>query len=91
MTVADNGEDAAADGRSPDQRIDARGLICPLPVLKARKRLSGMAAGEILEVLTTDTAAPEDFRHFCEATGHRLLALDEADGGARIVIACRAG
>ncbi len=71
------------------ERLDARGLICPLPVLKARKRLSAMAAGERLEVLTTDPAAPEDFRHFCEATGHRLLVLEEEGDAARMVIARR--
>ena len=89
--MAEDDRGAAAAVRSPDQRYDARGLICPLPVLRARKRLSEMAAGEILEVLATDPAAPEDFRHFCEAAGHRLLALEQEGDIARIVIARRAG
>jgi tRNA 2-thiouridine synthesizing protein A len=57
------------------QQLDATGLICPMPVLKARKALTGMAAGEALEVLTTDPAAPQDFEAFCDATGHRLASV----------------
>ena len=71
-----------------DERLDLRGLICPLPVLKARQRLLHMAAGTVLQVETSDPAAPADFRAFCEATGHRLLDLEETADGARIVIAC---
>ena len=82
-------EEGAADGpeRPADQRLDARGLVCPLPVLRAQKRLTAMAPGEILEVLATDPAAPEDFRGFCAATGHRLLVLEADDEGSRLRIA----
>ena len=85
-------DEAAADrpDMPVDQQLDARGLICPLPVLRAQKRLTAMSPGEILEVLATDPAAPEDFRGFCEATGHRLLALDADAEGSRMRIA-RAG
>jgi tRNA 2-thiouridine synthesizing protein A len=64
----------------PDALLDARGLICPLPVLKARKKLLGMQAGDILQVMATDAAAVADFALFCEETGHHLLSVTQ-DGG----------
>jgi len=60
--------------------FDARGMKCPLPVLKARKLMKDLAAGDVLEVHATDPGAPGDFRHFCDTTGHRLLDNTEADG-----------
>ncbi len=59
---------------SPQQQLDTTGLRCPLPVLKARKALSGLAPGSLLEVLASDPAAPEDFKALCLVSGHRLLA-----------------
>lgn len=53
--------------------LDVRGLRCPLPVLKARKALAGMAPGARLKVLATDPRAPRDMAELCAATGHRLL------------------
>jgi tRNA 2-thiouridine synthesizing protein A len=53
--------------------LDARGLICPLPVLKARKALKSVPPGEILTILTTDPGAPEDLAHFCDTTGNTLI------------------
>jgi tRNA 2-thiouridine synthesizing protein A len=63
-----------------DATLDARGLSCPLPVLKARKLLRGMATGQTLEVLATDPGAKRDFIALCKATGDVLLAQAEADG-----------
>ena len=63
-----------------DTILDATGLKCPLPVLKARKALSAMPAGAVLQVVATDPGAPEDLRHFCEAAGHKLLDQSETDG-----------
>lgn len=57
-----------------DAELDARGLLCPLPVLKARKRLQGMAPGQVLRMLATDPAAHVDVPHFCAEAGHALLA-----------------
>ncbi|HTZ79367.1 MAG TPA: sulfurtransferase TusA family protein [Stellaceae bacterium] len=54
--------------------LDAKGLRCPLPVLKARKALKDVAAGGVLRVLATDPGAVKDFEAFCKTTGHRLLA-----------------
>ena len=64
----------------PDNVLDATGLKCPLPVLKAKKALKPMAAGETLKVLASDPGASKDFVHFCEASGDVLLSSEEADG-----------
>ena len=56
-----------------DQLLDTSGLKCPLPVLKARKALKPMSAGAVLEVHATDPSSVEDFRSFCDTTGHELL------------------
>ena len=61
--------------------LDATGLICPLPVLKARRALKPLAPGAVLEVLATDPGATKDFAHFCETTGCELLASSEEPGG----------
>jgi tRNA 2-thiouridine synthesizing protein A len=60
--------------------LDATGLLCPLPVLKARKALKGMAAGEVLKVLATDKGAVKDFAAFCKTTGNELVEQSDADG-----------
>jgi tRNA 2-thiouridine synthesizing protein A len=56
-----------------DDDLDAQGLLCPLPVLKARKRLKGMKPGAVLRVLATDPAAVIDIPHFCRESGHVLI------------------
>jgi len=53
--------------------LDARGLKCPLPVLKARRALQTIAPGGLLRVLATDPGAVKDFAHFCETTGCKLV------------------
>jgi tRNA 2-thiouridine synthesizing protein A len=67
-----------------DEELDATGMLCPLPVLKARKRLRGMAPGAVLRLLATDPAAVVDVPHFCAEAGHDLLGVedlrDRADG-----------
>ena len=60
--------------------LDTKGLRCPLPVLRARKSMKSVAAGAILEVLATDPDSRQDFRAFCETTGHELLESREDDG-----------
>jgi tRNA 2-thiouridine synthesizing protein A len=69
-----------------DDEIDARGLLCPLPVLKARKRLKVMAPGAILRLLTTDPAAVIDVPHFCAESGHELLSTEGADDAQAYLI-----
>jgi tRNA 2-thiouridine synthesizing protein A len=56
--------------RMPDTLLDTRGLRCPLPVLRARKAMQGVAVGEVLRVLATDPGTVRDFQAFCQATGH---------------------
>ncbi len=66
--------------------LDAKGLNCPLPVLKARRALKQVAVGDCLTVLATDPASGIDFRHFCDVTGHELVESSEADGVLNFVI-----
>jgi len=70
-----------------DIPLDCTGLICPLPVLRARKRLKDLTPGQVLAVTATDKAAPKDFETFCREAGHRLLSSTEADGVYRFRIA----
>lgn len=65
----------------PDAQLDATGLICPLPVLKARKRLAALAEGALLEVRTDDPAARVDFPHFCAEQGHALISASDGPDG----------
>ncbi len=67
-------------------QLDAQGLKCPLPVLRARKALRDVRPGATLTILATDTAAPADFRAFCEQAGHDLVSSEEAGGVHTIVI-----
>ncbi len=66
-----------------DTTLDATGLLCPLPVLKARRALRDVPAGGILEVLATDPGAVKDFEHFCQTTGCELLAASDSGGVLR--------
>lgn len=65
--------------------LDARGLLCPLPVLKARKRLQTLDIGDRLRMHATDPAAMIDVPHFCTEAGHRLVESRE-DGDAVLYI-----
>lgn len=58
--------------------LDARGLLCPLPVLRARKALQPLPGGALLRVLTDDPAALIDMPHFCAEAGHALVAHEDA-------------
>ena len=60
--------------------LDAKGLKCPLPVLKARKAMRDVLEGGVLRVIATDPGAAKDFEHFCKTTGHVLLAAREEAG-----------
>lgn len=56
-----------------DEELDATGLLCPLPVLKTRKRLAGAPSGRVFLVRATDPASIIDFPYFCSESGHELL------------------
>ena len=66
--------------------LDAKGLLCPLPVLKARRALKGLKQGDTLEILATDKGAVKDFEAFCRTTGHQLVEWHDEDGVFRFVI-----
>jgi len=63
-----------------DQVLDAKGLNCPLPILKAKKALKTMENGQVLEVLSTDPGSVADFSAFCRTTGNELVEQSEANG-----------
>lgn len=65
---------------------DLRGLNCPLPVLRTRKRLSSMRSGVMLCVETTDPLAVVDIPAFCQEAGHRLVESSPVEGGHRFLI-----
>ncbi len=56
-----------------DEQLDAKGLNCPLPILKAKKALKGMENGQVLEIAATDPGSIKDFEAFSKATGNKLL------------------
>jgi tRNA 2-thiouridine synthesizing protein A len=57
-----------------DRELDARGLQCPLPIVKTKKQLNDMAAGQVLKVVSTDVGSLKDMEAFAQATGNELLA-----------------
>jgi len=63
-----------------DRELDARGLNCPLPILRTKKSLNEMLSGQILRVLATDPGSVRDFQAFSRQTGHELLASSAEDG-----------
>ena len=72
------------------ETLDAIGLLCPLPVLKARKRLSALPGGAVLCLLADDPAAVVDVPHFCAEAGHSYLG-DSDEGGHRAYLIRKRG
>lgn len=62
-----------------DKELDARGLNCPLPILRAKKALADMQAGQVLRIVATDPGSVKDFQAFCKQTGHTLLEQSDAE------------
>ncbi len=62
------------------QTLDTKGMNCPLPILKTKKAMKDLAAGDTLEVLSTDPGSVKDMEAFCKSTGNKLLSSGE-DGG----------
>ena len=63
-----------------DSELDASGLNCPLPILRAKKALSGLEDGQTLKIIATDPGSVKDFEAFCKQTGNTLLSSGEEDG-----------
>jgi tRNA 2-thiouridine synthesizing protein A len=63
-----------------NSELDARGLNCPLPILRAKKAMNGMNSGEVLKIVATDPGSVKDFEAFCRQSGDELLDTQEAAG-----------
>jgi len=63
-----------------DQELDASGLNCPLPILRAKKSLSSLESGQVLRIVATDPGSVKDFEAFAKQTGNELLESNEDDG-----------
>ena len=62
-----------------DRDLDARGLNCPLPILRTKKSLNDMVSGQVLRVVATDPGSTKDFQAFCKQTGNELIASEMAN------------
>ena len=71
---------------STTHELDARGLECPMPLLKAKRALNGMCGGERLRILATDKGSVRDFEVFARQSGHALLRSEESDGTFRFLL-----
>ncbi|MCL7406299.1 MAG: sulfurtransferase TusA family protein [Marivivens sp.] len=69
-----------------DVEVDVIGLLCPLPVLKARKVLASMEVGQVLRILASDAMAQIDMPVFCREAGHEFLGMEEVDRGQAYLI-----
>lgn len=72
-----------------DLELDARGLNCPLPILRAKKAINSLASGQVLRVVATDPGSVKDFDAFCKQTGNRML--DSAQQGGEYHFNIRKG
>lgn len=63
-----------------DKELNARGMSCPLPIVKTKKSLADMTAGQVLKVISTDTGSVKDMAAFAEQTGNALLSTVEENG-----------
>jgi tRNA 2-thiouridine synthesizing protein A len=63
-----------------DREVDARGLNCPLPILRTKKALNDMQTGQVIRIVATDPASVRDFQAFAKQTGNELIEHGEADG-----------
>lgn len=62
-----------------DKELDARGLNCPLPILRCKKALAEVNPGQVLKIQTTDPGSVKDFQAFCKQTGNEMLSFSEAE------------
>jgi tRNA 2-thiouridine synthesizing protein A len=69
-----------------DKELDARGLNCPLPILRAKKALNEMTSGQTLKIMATDPGSVKDFQAFAKQTGNTLLESGESNGEFNFVL-----
>lgn len=74
------------DSIKPDEVLDCRGLVCPMPVLKTKKAITNMKSGQILEILGTDPGTRNDLPSFTSRAGHEYLGEKEDEGFTRFYI-----
>lgn len=65
---------------TPQQTLDASGMACPMPIIKTKKAIDAMAAGEVLKMIATDAGSVSDVKAWTAKTGHELLGHEEAEG-----------
>jgi len=70
----------------PDETLDARGLSCPMPLLKTKKTIGKMESGQILEVQSTDPGTKNDLPAFAKRTGHEYLGEKDDEGFIRLYL-----
>ncbi len=63
-----------------DMELDARGLNCPLPILRAKKSINDLESGQVLHIIATDPGSVKDFEAFCKQTGNELMSSGENNG-----------
>jgi len=66
--------------------LDARRLLCPMPVIRVQEKITGLSAGDVLEVWATDPGARSDIPAWCRVNGHRVLDIDEQDGELVLIL-----
>ena len=71
---------------SPTTRLDARGLLCPLPVIRTQDKIRMLEIGDVLEVVATDPGVLHDIPAWCRVHGHRLLICEQRDDDFRFRI-----
>jgi len=69
-----------------DAELDARGLNCPLPILRAKKSINELTSGKILHFIATDPGSVKDFEAFCKQTGNQLMSSGQANGAFEFFI-----
>jgi len=87
MTDSSSSSDSTSSSAPVDREVDARGLTCPLPILRAKKALAAMQSGQLLKVLATDPGAPNDFAAFAKQTGNAIV--ESAQQGDTFVLVLR--
>lgn len=69
-----------------DAELDAKGLNCPLPILRAKKAITALNAGQVLKIVATDPGSVKDFEAFCNQTGNELMSSAEVGGAFEFMI-----
>ena len=68
------------------QELDARGLNCPLPILRTKKAINGLTSGQVLKVIATDPGSVKDMEAFCKQTGNEMVSTSESGGDYTFMI-----